>query len=83
MPDFYLLLIRLTHRRDTVLALRVAEKEAQTGQRFIWTGYQPTAPSACMRYFEGTVIEIVSGDTIVIIEGEEESEIKITLSSIK
>lgn len=71
------------YHRETVLALRVAEKEAQTGQRFIWTGYQPSAPSACMRYFEGTVIEIISGDTVVIIEGEEEAEIKITFSSIK
>lgn len=73
----------LAYCRETVLALRVAEKEAQTGQRFIWTGYQPSAPSACMRYFEGTVIEVVSGDTVVIIEGEEETEIKITFSSIK
>jgi hypothetical protein len=69
--------------RETVFALRVAEKEAQAAQRFIWTGYQPAAPSACMRYFEGTVIEIVSGDTVVVVEGQHDKEIKITFSSIK
>lgn len=74
------------YHRDTVLALRVAEREAQAGQRFIWTGYQPAAPSACMRYFEGLVVEIISGDTVVVLEGDGEVdgvERKITLSSIK
>lgn len=66
-----------------MLSLRVAEREAQAGQRFIWTGYQPAAPSACVRYFEGTVVEIISGDTIVVLEGEGEVEMKITFSSIK
>ena len=69
-----------------MLALRIAEKEAQAAQRFIWTGYSPAAPAACVRYFEGTVIEIISGDTMVIVEGEGEVEgveRKITLSSIK
>lgn len=72
--------------RDTALSLRVAEKEAQAAKRFIWTGYQPAAPSACMHYFEGVVVEIVSGDTMVVLEGEERAvgvEKKITLSSIK
>jgi hypothetical protein len=66
-----------------VLALRMAEKEAQVGQRFIWTGYHPAAPSACMRYFEGYVVEVISGDSMIVAEGEDGPEIKITLSSIK
>ena len=78
MPLFHLC-------RDTVLALRVVEKEAQAAQRFIWTGYQPAAPSACMCYFEGTVVEVVSGDTLVVQEGDdlEGAEKKVSLSSIK
>jgi staphylococcal nuclease domain-containing protein 1 len=74
------------HHRETVFSLRMAEKEAQTSQRFIWTGYQPAARSACVRYFEGVVIEIVSGDTLIVVEGDEGGEgieRKITLSSIK
>lgn len=74
------------YHRETVFSLRMAEKEAQTSQRFIWTGYQPAARSACVRYFEGVVIEIVSGDTLIVVEGEEGGEgieRKITLSSIK
>lgn len=64
-----------------VLALREAENEAKRERRGVWADAPPpTADPAC-RVFEATVVEILSGDTIVVLEGQVEK--RVTFSSIR
>lgn len=67
--------------REGVLTLREAENEAKREHRGLWAdAAPPTADPAC-RVFEATVVEILSGDTVVVLEGQVEN--RVTFSSIR
>jgi len=51
--------------RVVALSLRQAEKEAKANLRCLWQDYTP-APET--RKFFGLVVEVVSADTIVVVE---------------
>jgi staphylococcal nuclease domain-containing protein 1 len=55
--------------RETVEAMRAAELEAKVGQRGMWQDFTPVTPSMVHRSYEAVCIEVVSGDTIVVVEG--------------
>jgi endonuclease YncB( thermonuclease family) len=73
--------------RETAQALRVAEREAQAAHRFLWTDYVPPKPHPSRRVFEGVVLEVISGDTLIVLEDSSSDpdgiERRITLSSIR
>lgn len=59
-----------------MLALRQAEREAQQALRFIWSerdGKQDLVPKG-LYTFEGTVIEVISGDTFKVLEDKKEGD---------
>jgi endonuclease YncB( thermonuclease family) len=65
---------------------RVAERAAKTGQVRIWRGWTPQTVSGTREY-QGTVIEVVSGDTVVIKVDVDGSPIgeerRVSLSSLR
>nr|CCA19388.1 nuclease putative [Albugo laibachii Nc14] len=63
-------------------AMRSAEKEAKLGKLRVWRDYQPPALQ-CDQYLNGIVIEVVSGDCIVVCLDDKMVEKRIYLSSIR
>lgn len=62
--------------------LRAAEKEAKATQVKVWKDYQaPVLQSD--RYFRGTVIEVISGDCVVVYNPAKNEEKRIYLSSLR
>lgn len=62
--------------------LRAAEKEAKTAKLRVWRDYQaPVLQSA--RHLRGTVIEVISGDCVVVYVPEKNEEKRIYLSSLR
>lgn len=69
--------------KEGVISLREAENDAKRNRRGIWVGYiSPQPPSVC-RTFEATVIEVVSGDTVMVLEKGSNVERRVTFSSIR
>eukprot|EP00161_Ancyromonas_sigmoides_P023755 TRINITY_DN7505_c0_g1_i1.p2 TRINITY_DN7505_c0_g1~~TRINITY_DN7505_c0_g1_i1.p2 ORF type:complete len:961 (+),score=592.59 TRINITY_DN7505_c0_g1_i1:68-2884(+) len=69
-------------------ALRAAEKEARDARVRVWHGYEPAAPTVNAptgnaREFEARVVEVVSGDTIVVASGPAGTEQQIRLTNIR
>lgn len=62
--------------------MRSAEKEAKSAKLRVWRDYQPPALQ-CDQNFNGTVIEVVSGDCIVVFVDEKSVEKRLYLSSIR
>jgi staphylococcal nuclease domain-containing protein 1 len=69
--------------RDGVVALREAENEAKAHQRGVWAAYVPLPPPPICRTFDATVIEVISGDTIMVLENGSHVEKRVTFSSIR
>ena len=66
---------------EGVLALREAENFAKRERRGLWADVAPTETDPNCRVFEATVVEIQSGDTVIVLEGQVEK--RITFSSIR
>lgn len=72
--------------KETVVALRAAENEAKSQRRGVWYSFTPPPPLSECRVFEGRVIEVISGDTIIVAERNPEGgfiETRVTFASIK
>lgn len=71
--------------KAAVYALRVAEKAAKDARRFLWA--TPRVPAAPLRTFWAQVVEVISGDNLLVnVESEGSAgsaEVKIFLSSIR
>ena len=68
---------------DGVIALRGAENEAKENRCGVWAAYTQLPPPPICRTFEATVTEIVSGDTIMVLENGSNIERRVTFSSIR
>ena len=71
--------------RENALQYRLAERQAKAGQVRIWKGYTPPTITGS-KEFAATVIEIVSGDMVVVkVEGgkEDGAERKLSLASLR
>ena len=53
---------------EGVLALREAENFAKRERRGLWADVAPTETDPNCRVFEATVVEIQSGDTVIVLE---------------
>lgn len=79
----------LIFARDTVLALRLAEKEAKDNLRCLWADGSGSRAPTSSRALIGTCVEVLSGDLInVFVDADSESraegfEIKVALSSVR
>eukprot|EP00602_Paraphysomonas_sp_CaronLab_P001201 CAMPEP_0185019232 /NCGR_PEP_ID=MMETSP1103-20130426/1860_1 /TAXON_ID=36769 /ORGANISM="Paraphysomonas bandaiensis, Strain Caron Lab Isolate" /LENGTH=865 /DNA_ID=CAMNT_0027549435 /DNA_START=359 /DNA_END=2956 /DNA_ORIENTATION=- len=72
--------------REVVVSLRAAETEAKIARRGLWVDYTPPTPHPECRTFEGRVLEVLTGDTIIVAEPTGDgnySETRITFSSIR
>lgn len=67
--------------KEGVIALREAENAAKRDNRGVWADYVPPPLSPHLRTFEAVVVEIISGDTISVLEGQTEQ--RVTFSSIR
>lgn len=65
---------------DKGLELRQMEKKAKEAKRLIWTNYVPQMSNKLDDEFQGTVIEVVSGDTIIVQDKLSKIERKVQLS---
>ena len=66
--------------------LRAAEKAAKQHRRCVWRDYVPPPPnpnSLVGKNFVGVVVEVASGDSIVVADAETDAERRVTLSSIR
>lgn len=70
---------------DVVTLMRSAESEAKNDRRCIWQEYTPPSPSMEQRSYDAICIEVVSGDTVVVMEGDIESgvERRLTIAGIR
>lgn len=62
--------------------LRELDRQAKQGRGGIWTGYVPpqTNTAKLSDRFTGTVIEVVSGDCVVVMDRASRTERRVTLS---
>ena len=66
--------------------LRAAEKAAKLARRCMWRSYvapPPNPNSLIGKNFLGTVVEVASGDSIVIADSDTGAERRVTMSSIR
>ena len=66
--------------------LRAAEKAAKQHRRCVWRDYVPPPPnpnSLVGKNFVGVVVEVASGDSIVVADAETDAERRVTMSSIR
>mmetsp|Transcript_28764 Transcript_28764/g.37765 ORF Transcript_28764/g.37765 Transcript_28764/m.37765 type:complete len:904 (+) Transcript_28764:127-2838(+) len=71
--------------RETAGAMRNAERQAKLGQMRLWRGWVPPTITGD-KDFNGTIIEVVSGDTVVVKVGDDPmvgEERRVTISSIR
>ncbi|GFR42157.1 hypothetical protein Agub_g3009 [Astrephomene gubernaculifera] len=70
---------------SAALKLRDVEKVSKAERRGVWTGYvpAPTNQSKLSDHFTGKVIEIVSGDCVVVKDAANGAERRVNLSSIR
>lgn len=67
-------------------ALRAAEKSARDARLRVWRDYEPptgAAAAADWRPFTGEVMEVVSGDTVLVRHPETESVVRLSLASVR
>ena len=70
---------------EIVSTMRSAENEAKAARRCIWHDFSPSTPSIEQRSYEATCVEVVSGDTVVVVEGDLDSgaERRLTIAGIR
>jgi staphylococcal nuclease domain-containing protein 1 len=70
--------------REHVAMLREAERKAREARLGLWRGWSPPVVEGATK-FSGTVVEVVSGDTLVVAvgEGPKAVESRISLASLK
>ena len=72
--------------KETVALMRAAESEAKEQRRCIWQDFTPTTPSIARRSYLATCIEVISGDTIAVVEGTDLNvgeERRLTIAGIR
>lgn len=73
--------------RDNALQYRIAERNAKNQQLKIWKGWTPTALTLGSKEYTATVVEVVSGDTLVVAvdggSGPIKEERKLSLASLR
>lgn len=71
--------------KETVQHMRRCESEAKEEKRCLWEEFVATAPSMVKRQYEAVCIEVVSGDTIVVVEGDLSTgeERRITIAGVR
>jgi len=68
---------------NSAARLRLAESQAMQARRGVWQDYVPPSKPAAIGHFAGRVVEVVSGDIIVIANASTGVERRLGLASIR